>query len=55
MAIRIPSAPGVSGKNGEGKDVRNGKASRVAGSKKAISGSRKKPKTARAISKKSGR
>lgn len=39
MAIRIPKAPGVSGKNAEGRSIRNGKATSVA--KKHPTGKRK--------------
>ena len=51
MTIKIPKAPGVSGKNAETRGVGHGKSSRVAGSKKHIAGSRKKPRTAKGISK----
>ena len=51
MTIKVPKAPGVSGKNAESKGVGHGKSKRVAGSKKRITGARKTPKTAKGISK----
>ena len=51
MAIKIPKAPGVSGKNAETRGVGHGKASRVAGSKKRIAGVRKKARPAKGVSK----